>query len=85
VSRIAVRFAELHSGGRAGFIPFLTAGDPDAETSSAILEKLPQAGADIIELGMPFSDPMADGPAIQAKRLPWWSASAKAIQKRRSC
>jgi tryptophan synthase alpha chain len=66
VSRIAVRFAELHSGGRAGFIPFLTAGDPDAETSSAILEKLPQAGADIIELGMPFSDPMADGPAIQA-------------------
>jgi tryptophan synthase alpha chain len=66
VSRIARRFGELRHEGRCAFIPFLTAGDPDTETSFAILEKLPEAGADLIELGMPFSDPMADGPAIQA-------------------
>jgi tryptophan synthase alpha chain len=66
VSRIAARFAGLRALGRAGFIPFITAGDPDPETSFAILEQLPGAGADIIELGVPFSDPMADGPAIQA-------------------
>jgi tryptophan synthase alpha chain len=65
-SRVAARFAELRAAKRAGFIPFITAGDPDRETSFAILKQLPQAGADIIELGMPFSDPMADGPAIQA-------------------
>ena len=47
---------------------FLTAGDPDAETSLAILKALPDAGADVIEIGMPFTDPMADGPAIQASR-----------------
>jgi len=67
--RIAARFAELRAAKRAGFIPFITAGDPDWETSLAILSQLPQAGADIIELGMPFSDPMADGPAIQASSL----------------
>ena len=66
MSRIAGRFAELARAGRAAFVPFITAGDPDAETSFAILEKLPEAGADLIELGLPFSDPMADGPAIQA-------------------
>jgi tryptophan synthase alpha chain len=66
MSRIAARFDKLQRAGRAAFIPFITAGDPDAETSFAILEKLPAAGADIIELGVPFSDPMADGPAIQA-------------------
>ena len=69
MSRIAARFANLRTLGRAGFIPFLTAGDPDLETSFAILEQLPAAGADIIELGMPFSDPMADGPAIQASSM----------------
>jgi tryptophan synthase alpha chain len=69
VTRIAARFQQLRSEKRAGFIPFITAGDPDAEISYAILEKLPQIGADIIELGMPFSDPMADGPAIQASSL----------------
>jgi tryptophan synthase alpha chain len=69
VTRIAARFEQLRAEKRAGFIPFITAGDPDAETSYAILEKLPQIGADIIELGMPFSDPMADGPAIQASSL----------------
>jgi tryptophan synthase alpha chain len=69
VSRIAARFAELRALGRAGFIPFVTAGDPDAESSFEILQKLAGVGADIIELGMPFSDPMADGPAIQASSM----------------
>ena len=69
MTRIAARFQELRAAGCAGFIPFITAGDPDTETSYAILEKLPRVGADIIELGMPFSDPMADGPAIQASSL----------------
>jgi tryptophan synthase alpha chain len=68
-TRIASRFAELRAANRAGFIPFITAGDPDRETSFAILKQLPHAGADIIEVGMPFSDPMADGPAIQASSL----------------
>lgn len=66
MSRIAQRFAELKVQGRPAFVPFITAGDPDAETSRAILQALPGAGADLIELGMPFSDPMADGPAVQA-------------------
>jgi tryptophan synthase alpha chain len=68
-TRIDRRFAELKSDGRAALVTFLTAGDPDAETSLAILKALPQAGADVIELGMPFTDPMADGPAIQAAGL----------------
>ena len=65
-TRIDKRFAELAREGRAGLVAFITAGDPDYDTSLAILKGLPKAGADIIELGMPFSDPMADGPAIQA-------------------
>jgi tryptophan synthase alpha chain len=65
-SRIDKRFAALEHEGRAGLVTFITAGDPDYDTSLAILKGLPEAGADIIELGMPFSDPMADGPAIQA-------------------
>jgi len=65
-TRIDKRFAELKGQGRAGLVAFITAGDPDEDTSLKILKNLPQAGADIIELGMPFSDPMADGPAIQA-------------------
>lgn len=69
MSRIAGRFAALKKQGRAAFIPFVTAGDPDLDTSFAILEKLPAAGADLIELGVPFSDPMADGPAVQASSL----------------
>ncbi|MEA2989984.1 MAG: tryptophan synthase alpha chain [Alphaproteobacteria bacterium] len=68
-TRIDRRFAELTNDGRAARVTFLTAGDPDAETSLAILKALPQAGADVIELGMPFTDPMADGPAIQAAGL----------------
>jgi len=65
-TRIDRRFAELGAQGRAGLITFVTAGDPDPATSLAILGALVGAGADIIELGMPFSDPMADGPAVQA-------------------
>lgn len=64
-TRIDRRFAKLRAEGRGGLVTFLTAGDPDLETSARILDGLPAAGADIIELGMPFSDPMADGPAIQ--------------------
>jgi tryptophan synthase alpha chain len=63
--RIAKRFEKLRAENRAGLVTFITAGDPDPETSFEILKSLPDAGADIIELGMPFTDPMADGPAIQ--------------------
>ncbi len=65
-TRIDARFAALKQRGRAGLITFVTAGDPDPDTSLAILQSLPAAGADVVELGMPFTDPMADGPAIQA-------------------
>jgi tryptophan synthase alpha chain len=68
-TRIGRRFAELKAAGRGGLVTFLTAGDPDRETSFALLQGLPKAGADLIELGMPFTDPMADGPAIQAAGL----------------
>jgi tryptophan synthase alpha chain len=66
VSRIEKRFAALKKEGRAGLIAYLTAGDPDAETSTRLFEGVAAAGADLIEIGMPFSDPMADGPLIQA-------------------
>jgi tryptophan synthase alpha chain len=68
-TRIEQRFAALKGEGRAALVTFVTAGDPDYATSLAILRALPQAGADVIELGMPFTDPMADGPAIQASSL----------------
>jgi len=68
-TRIDARFAELKREGRAAFITFLMAGDPDIDTSLAIIKALPKAGADVIEIGMPFTDPMADGPAIQASGL----------------
>jgi tryptophan synthase alpha chain len=68
-TRIDARFAELKQQGRAAFITFLMAGDPDPATSLDIIKALPKAGADIIEIGMPFTDPMADGPAIQAAGL----------------
>lgn len=67
--RLARRFAALKAAGRGGLVTYLMAGDPDRETALSILRGLPAAGADIIELGMPFSDPMADGPAIQAAAL----------------
>ncbi len=66
MSRIARRFAALKDEGRAGLVAFVTAGDPNLTVSAEILAGLPRAGADLIELGMPFSDPMADGPSIQA-------------------
>ncbi len=69
MSRISRRFADLREQGRAGLITFLTAGDPDMTTFETALAGLPEAGADLIEVGVPFSDPMADGPAIQAAGL----------------
>jgi tryptophan synthase alpha chain len=68
-TRIDARFAQLKEEGRSAFVTFVMAGDPDPETSLAIVKALPQAGADVIELGMPFTDPMADGPSIQAAGL----------------
>jgi tryptophan synthase alpha chain len=65
VSRIAERFAALREEGRAGLVTYLIAGDPDPDTSAALFAGLATAGADLIEIGMPFSDPMADGPVIQ--------------------
>ena len=65
-TRIDRRFAALKAEGRAALVTFVEAGDPDPETSLAIVKRLPAAGADLIEIGMPFTDPMADGPAIQA-------------------
>jgi tryptophan synthase alpha chain len=66
MSRIEKRFAALKAEGRAGLVAYLTAGDPDIETSTRLFEGVAAAGADLIEIGMPFSDPMADGPLIQA-------------------
>jgi tryptophan synthase alpha chain len=69
VGRIQARFADLARENRAGFIAYVMAGDPDPEASLRLLQGLPAAGADLIELGMPFSDPMADGPPIQRAAL----------------
>ena len=66
MGRLTKRFAELKAGKRAGLVAYVSAGDPDAATGYEILKGLPAAGADLIELGMPFSDPMADGPSVQA-------------------
>ena len=68
-TRIDARFAQLKKEGRSAFVTFLMAGDPDPATSLAIIKALPKAGADMIEIGMPFTDPMADGPSIQAAGL----------------
>ena len=68
-ARIEARFAHCRAEGRAALVTYVMAGDPDPETSLAILRALPQAGADIVEFGLPFTDPMADGPAIQAAGL----------------
>ncbi|WP_314954100.1 tryptophan synthase subunit alpha [Bradyrhizobium cosmicum] len=68
-TRIDTRFAELKKAGRSAFVTFLMAGDPDPAASLEIIKALPKAGADVIELGMPFTDPMADGPSIQAAGL----------------
>src|SRR6516225_9494122 len=68
-TRIDTRFAELKKQGRSAFVSFVMAGDPDPATSLGIIKALPKAGADVIEIGMPFTDPMADGPSIQAAGL----------------
>jgi tryptophan synthase alpha chain len=73
VNRIEKAFAQLHDEKRGGFIPFITAGDPDLKTTVELLIELARVGATIIELGVPFSDPMADGPVIQR-------ASERALQ-----
>ena len=69
MSRLQTRFTELKEQNRAALVTFVTAGDPDYATSLSILKGLPAAGADVIELGMPFTDPMADGPAIQLANI----------------
>src|SRR5215469_17298123 len=74
MSRIRETFASLKRSGRGGFFPFITAGDPDLKTTELLLVELTAAGADIIELGVPFSDPVADGEVIQR-------ASERALQK----
>jgi tryptophan synthase alpha chain len=66
MGRIEAKFAELKRAGRKAFIPYITAGDPDLEATARLIPELERSGADIIELGVPFSDPMADGPVIQA-------------------
>jgi len=68
-TRIDQKFKDLQAEGRAALVTFVMAGDPDIETSLAVVKALPGAGADVIEVGMPFTDPMADGPAIQAAGL----------------
>src|ERR687892_206820 len=68
-TRIDRRFEQLNAEGRPALVTYFMGGDPDYETSLSIMKALPKAGADVIELGMPFSDPMADGPAIQAAGL----------------
>jgi tryptophan synthase alpha chain len=79
-TRIDSRFADLKREGRAGLVTFVMAGDPDAKTALAILKALPAAGADVIEIGMPFTDPMADGPAVQAAGLRALSAGQTMIK-----
>jgi tryptophan synthase alpha chain len=80
VSRISTRFKALKDENRAGLVTFLIAGDPDMASFEAVLAGLPAAGADLIEIGMPFSDPMADGPAIQAAGLRALQAGTKLAQ-----
>ncbi len=77
MSRIAQRFADLRRDRRGALIPFLEASDPDPVTSMALLRAMPEAGADLIEIGMPFTDPMADGPTIQAAGKRALKAGAK--------
>ena len=79
-SRLDSCFAALRRQGRAGLVTYVMAGDPDPATSAAILKALPEAGADVIELGLPFTDPMADGPAIQAAGLRALSAGQDVVK-----
>lgn len=79
-TRIEKRFQDLAAAGRGALVTFITAGDPDLQSSAQLLAQLPEAGADIIELGMPFSDPMADGPSIQASSLRALAAGSSLIK-----
>ncbi len=96
-ARMDKRFADLKAEGRPALVTYFMGGDPDFETSMKIMQALPKAGADVIELGMPFSDPMADGPAIQMagqralkagrtspRPSTWPAVSARRIRIRRS-
>ncbi len=65
MSRIDERFAQLRGAGKTGLVTYVTAGDPDLTRSAEIIKRLDQAGADVLEIGVPFSDPLADGPVIQ--------------------
>src|SRR5215210_7910288 len=65
VSRIEERFTQLRTAGKTGLVTYVTAGDPDLQRSADIIKRLDQAGADVLEIGVPFSDPLADGPVIQ--------------------
>ena len=78
-SRLEKRFQDLCDQGRGALVTFITAGDPDLQSSAALLAQLPTVGADIIELGMPFSDPSADGPVIQASSLRALAAGSSLI------
>jgi tryptophan synthase alpha chain len=80
VSRIAARFARLAAEGRGALIPYLQAYDPDGATSLALLRGMPGAGADLIEIGVPFTDPMADGPSIQAAALRGLAAGSTVVR-----
>jgi tryptophan synthase alpha chain len=80
MTRIASRFAALKRAGRGALIPFIEAWDPDAATSNALLRGLPGAGADLIEIGIPFTDPMADGPIVQAAGKRALAAGVKVAQ-----
>ena len=82
MSRIAATFAALAERGRKALIPYVTAGDPHADTTALIMAAMVEAGADVIELGVPFSDPMADGPVIQKASE---RALARRTRARRSC
>jgi tryptophan synthase alpha chain len=79
-NRIEARFAALKAKGKKALITFITAGDPDLATSAKILVGLPKAGADIIEISVPFSDPMADGPTIQLANLRAFKAGISLIK-----
>jgi tryptophan synthase alpha chain len=80
MSRIATRFAQLAAEGRGALIPYLQAYDPDGATSLELLRGMPGAGADLIEIGVPFTDPMADGPSIQAAALRGLAAGSTVIR-----
>ena len=80
MSRIAARFAKLAAEGRGALIPYLQAYDPDGDTSLALLRGMPAAGADLVEIGVPFTDPMADGPSIQAAALRGLAAGATVVR-----